>query len=878
MADLAGFDAIIEIHKDTIIDWVNLFPVPKPGGPDEIRLLGGPFSVELPLVVPYVGSSTIYLILNVALEPLVHQSAIRLVVTLRSGTCVLLGRTLNHVGGSLALDVPLVCRAVRGQTQNSEWQIFMQTPLVQLSALQLDDVTLTKLGAILNSDDILNFTNSLARAIWALLPSVVPFPAPLFYVVPGVDSQSPLQFSSVPTIAWIDSLTLGLFGSYFAGAGGSVSAKKGADLPENLEFMYGLPGPEPMVAARYMALLLSATAAHQVLFCPLVRDGVVRPLKLEQQKRELATEIHSDQYQKIYDEQFSLHYASYLIEELRREDASPFVDYFASADEVKRAKLSRADARAVLRVQGDVQSEIYRRADILMALGVPPSVIAEAVPPPCGTGNVEAFKQPVDVFTVQSDFITGVLRKFDLVLDEGRLLAHYEADAFIEEVFGDVEPNVEGEIAITMQVEYWGSILAHVNVLEPRPGLGATGLIGVLANILKGIAPGAWAAMLTIVSVALQQMLQAIVDNGLGKFLSASGLGTAPPSPAPAVVNVGILQQNALNAIQSGASDPTAAGALQAVVSSVRARDIQITRESFALFVLVARNPHYNLLQPSISLPFEKLLTASSHPSVDGTLHLPKTAWGCREATFDTTRVFWDTEIRVKARYHDLDMPLIALRWSIDIGNFTFSSIGSFTVLNPGIKWSGAPAPLQAGVLDLSGVVNHPDSPLTRVDLPSFAMGHLLPNADIQVTVSGDGNAGWSLRFRGTDGNFYVRLMLDAIDGLSQPRHGEAIIEVKGDELQLNEFYAIYRSTCDAKYKAYRQFNAAVAPPTVERVPIAPGQDVTRLQEVAQEVHRLIEAGDPSVVSRLEAIHRQFGSDALRALPRLASGHLATKE
>jgi hypothetical protein len=55
------------------------------------------------------------------------------------------------------------------------------------------------------------------------------------------------------------------------------------------------------------------------------------------------------------------------------------------------------------------------------------------------------------------------------------------------------------------------------------------------------------------------------------------------------------------------------------------------------------------------------------------------------------------------------------------------------------------------------------------------------------------------------------------------------------------------------------------------------GQDVTRLQHAAQEIHRLIEAGDPAAIDRLETFHQQYGRDALLALPSLTGGSLPIK-
>jgi hypothetical protein len=72
MANLAGFDVIFEVDYDTIVDAINMFPVQNPSGDGGIYLLGGPFSVELPVVVPQVGATTLSLILEITLEPVVH--------------------------------------------------------------------------------------------------------------------------------------------------------------------------------------------------------------------------------------------------------------------------------------------------------------------------------------------------------------------------------------------------------------------------------------------------------------------------------------------------------------------------------------------------------------------------------------------------------------------------------------------------------------------------------------------------------------------------------------------------------------------------------------------------------------------------------------
>ena len=273
----------------------------------------------------------------------------------------------------------------------------------------------------------------------------------------------------------------------------------------------------------------------------------------------------------------------------------------------------------------------------------------------------------------------------------------------------------------------------------------------------------------------------------------------------------------------------------------------------------------------------EKSLTASAQPAIDGSVYFSATPWGCPEVTFSNKRVFWDTKIRVKARPRDLNMPLTIGQWMIEIGNFTVNSIANFSIPDPRPLWSGAPVPIKSGVLHLSGRVNHPDPPLTDIEAGPFPLGHLMLNNNIQARVTGSDDAGWSIRLRGEDGNFFVRIMLDATDGDNIPRHGETLVVIKGDELQLPPEYSSYKRSCDAKYKAYSKLKRATTPPAVERVRVLPGQAISLLQHDAEEINRLVQAGDPAAFVLLEQIQQHYGPDALHALPFAQALHKPIK-
>ena len=490
MANLAGFDVIVEVHKDTIVDAINLIPVPDPSGAGGIYLLGGPFAVELPVVVPQIGSTTLSLLLEITLEAVVHQPVLRLVVTLRSGSCMLLGKGIDHIGGSLTLDVPLVFQLASGRSVGDPWQIVLQMPAAHFTC-QLDSVTKAKVGTVIQPANLSKFCEALNQGIMMLAGRPIPLAMPLLRVVPGVDSWDRLQLSAVPVVGWIDTFTLGVFGYYSAsGSGGSVSAKTDSDLQWSDEFLY-LPEPEGITPTRQFAFLLSAGAAQRLLLCPVVRDGVVRNLRVEQQYWQFIEEITSSpqQYQAIVDEQ-NKHYFEYFVDELK--NALPTFPGWRGDAETER--IMQAHDRAEARVRADVAKAIRDEArdQANFWLASPASsgpAIDAAVPPPCGTGTVEAFRKPIDELTVQSKFVVAMLREFDIVPGDGRLVAHYKVDAFIEDILGDVAFAAEGDIEITLDVTYNGLIYAHLTALTPNVTVDTSGLTGTLTGILRRCSP-----------------------------------------------------------------------------------------------------------------------------------------------------------------------------------------------------------------------------------------------------------------------------------------------------------------------------------------------------------------------------------------------------
>ena len=172
---------------------------------------------------------------------------------------------------------------------------------------------------------------------------------------------------------------------------------------------------------------------------------------------------------------------------------------------------------------------------------------------------------------------------------------------------------------------------------------------------------------------------------------------------------------------------------------------------------------------------------------------------------------------------------------------------------------------------------NHPDPPLTDIEAGPFPLGHLmLNNTSKQGSPAAPTRAG---RFASgaKDGNFFVRIMLDATDGDNIPRHGETLVVIKGDELQLPPEYSSYKRSCDAKYKAYSKLKRATTPPAVERVPFCPAKRSAysarrRRNQSAGSSRR---SGGSVLVEM--TIQQHYGPDALHALPFAQALHKPIK-
>jgi hypothetical protein len=209
--------------------------------------------------------------------------------------------------------------------------------------------------------------------------------------------------------------------------------------------------------------------------------------------------------------------------------------------------------------------------------------------------------------------------------------------------------------------------------------------------------------------------------------------------------------------------------------------------------------------------------------------------------------------------------------WQVELGNFSVNMIGNTHLLDPRPTWSNEPAAITVGRLALGGKVSHPDPPIVLVFLPN-ALGHLELSANVGVKVTGNTDNGWQLQFSGLDGNFYVRLSLDAHDGDGTQWHGETFVNVLGDQLQLPPEYTQYKADCDAKYREYMR-NKLLGMGVLEEVAqVQPGQPVTNSEtREAIAVRTLVNLGDPAALTQLVAAAERFGPGILSQIGRVSA-------
>jgi hypothetical protein len=826
MVNLAGFDVIGEVHIETVVDLLNLSPIADAKDGSNRYLLGGPFSTDLDVPLGSLGVVPLRVVLEATLQAVAHQSIARLSISLTGGSLGFQGLFLDHIGGTMTVTVPIGFAAPLGATAAPGAPPISQRPVFLLSAMSpeciLDKQTRASADSRLGPGGADQLTEGLIVAVAALLALAGTLPIPIFgfKIVPGVDSDDPLQLSAAPIVAWIDSATLAVFGYYRARAtGGDVTSKKTSDIGQvREEFFYTQAGVLP---GHRVALLFSADAFHRGITCPTIRKSVVTFLVTRREANKWVALTRSVSGAAILRQVSQDNFYGHYIDEGTKNPSGDTKVWYEQAMVDVRAD---AEAAILLKAQKD-EGDWLQGPDGQKA-------VTDAMPSPCGIGSVEMTRISPDVPIVQGDFVL-MLDRMDAQLGQHRITMDFDAGGSLEISTGDLSASASGSLEVFVGVTYDG-LIAVTYVADPLiPKVNGTGLdgeiIATVSTLMTLFFEGSWQSVMAYAGLVLRAQM-------------TKALEAAFPQPQLLTVPTTSL-----------APFPS------------RMDDVQIDPQSVLAIGLICRQPRHNQFQPALLL--DAAITdrvASTQPPLHGRIDLPATKWGCDAATFETTRTLWDTTVSVHWRLRDAPFPVTVNGWQMEIGNFSSNLLGASHVIDPRPTWSNEPHAIGEGAVTLSGQVNVPDPPVVVIQGP-FVLGHLR-RQDVTATVTGDQNRGWLLRLRGTDGNFFLHFMLDVTDGDGVRWHGETYIPVQSDQLDLPLGYWAYKADCDAKYQQwYRDWWISVGSKYASMANVQPGQPV--MGDVAREeeaIRTLVAADDAAGMTRLINAVQQYGPSFLR--------------
>jgi hypothetical protein len=325
----------------------------------------------------------------------------------------------------------------------------------------LDQQTQTEADHYLGAGGAARLADTLANALAHLLstmPKIWLFGVG-FTVVPGVDSFIASQLSAIPIVAWINERTLAAFGYYRASAvGGNIKVKNESDLDLSVsEFR--------PYDCRQFALLLSAEAFTR-LMCPILRDSVIKELMVQRQKDQFHEDITNRYQKEIRDQKIAEHYDEYFWWYLMQ--ANPGLDPTEIASRAAQAERevpggdmgwNMAHEYAWGRCQQETDAEIDHRTQIALdnwLMFDAQQAIDAAQPPPCGKGSVDKIKKELNIpgeqrlAELKLKWL-GAYPRYEF-LRNGTIHVHYEAEAFQEDLWGDIWVPVSGEVVSQLTV------------------------------------------------------------------------------------------------------------------------------------------------------------------------------------------------------------------------------------------------------------------------------------------------------------------------------------------------------------------------------------------------------------------------------------------
>jgi hypothetical protein len=798
--ELAGFDVVVELHIDTLVDLINEQAVDIGGG-RSVSLFGGRFSLDLPL--PNLGTPmpTVRAICEFKPVPLVGSPNCRIDATVTGASGQFGSVALEMMGGAASVVVPIVF-ANRADAHDSE-AYFPGIDFTQATpTFVFDAATKAYVSSGVGVSGAALIESGLREAleIWLRSHGIVTTAELRVSVIPGVESSEPLLLTAVPQVSWIDEKTLGAFGYHRASAsGGNAALKRDSDIVQpSEEFLYDQPGLFGVMPTRRIAVLFSPFAFEKCIGCPMVVEQIVSPAVGDQRRPAELQDEHRfwDDYYKAAKE---ANFSKYIVEEYEKNDGQLTEDGLARAEE---------------RVRNDAEEAIGHRADerVKLWLARPEGVeaVSRATPPPCGRGRLDQQVDMPDPFSAQ----TAHVNEISVKLEQGfiQVTPHARCDLPICGV-----AVVSAPVDIRLAVGAGGGVTPAVTLEKPnveieRRKVVCDVAVGALITYLTGGL--VWGFLTPLIISLSESIAEGIVSDLVGEK-NEENLNKHPP----------------------GSVTP------EGIPDDVRIRDIRIEPSGLAIIMIMARHVRANEFNPRATLTARlKSRELSARQPVVHSVHESETEAGCTGGDFTYTEEFYDSVWALDLRTTDLPLPITVGEWYFDLGNFSYIFPG---VRDPRPSWNQTPVRIEQPTLRVDGRLHFEEPP---------ASDGRFEERTISIPAVGDNNVGWQLRFSGDDGNFYVRAQASVRDGNGAEYLAETFFSVSGEALVYDDRYLKYKDDCKQKTEEYIAKRLHDDVPHVSRDQIPKWVPVWDPQiEETLRLYRAVKAGGLSAAQAIAA-------------------------
>ena len=818
--ELAGFDIIGELSVDTLTDFANSARIALPDG-SLVYLFGGRFVLNLPLTVPALGNGSVAVFCDLTLGGIARSSSCALTIDLSEGAITFGGQSVRQVTATVAVTLGLgfVPDSDTGAPPNSVVPAILNS--YATVNLVLGAATAGSLNDTFGSGTAAQVQSSISSTLqdWLRslqLPSISAFS---FTVVPGQDSHSPLQLAAIPQAFWIDQSTLGIFGYYRGSAsGGNLELKTDSDIIQSTpEFIYTDSELFGVIPARRLAVLMSAKGFQLTVACPTITNQVVRGLLADELDDEWIANVRAEMGAQFYSEEAGNHLIAYFLDEESKNPSDLAGDF------------DRAKARVQADADNDIRSEANSELSRWLDSPAGQAEIANSVPPSCGNGSVQASRQQLpDPF---SDVIS-TLRELDIDLQDGYVSFYARVDGNLP-VCGGFTVTQTGRVQII--VDGTTSKVAPMIQTDPtQVDISVNPLCKVAASILVDLFEGVtWGTAIIFIGAA--------VAEGIGEGLVAK-----------------IIEGKIADA-EAGIGSYTVP-----LPANSRLIDVDIETIGIRTTALLGLNiDHYNNLNPGLKVSATQVVRVPAGQPSEGEMQIAADPVGCPAATFAYTLQQYDTSFNISLSATDLPLPITVLGWQVQMGNFEYTSLGPLIndIKLPGPYWTGSLQSVIAPVTSMSGDVWHPVPPLDGE----------FQNKVVLVQASGTPESGWTFRFSGADGCFYVQITAMAQDGNGESWTGQTFISLQGETVSFGQDYANYQAACEKKKLAVLLAALRRLHPYVIRGRVLPGAPVESSQAaVTAAIRNLIRAGDRNSFIALRAAVQQFGKGILQGFANIS--------